>query len=98
MTVIVGGAPVDGSGSIAVLNVSQQVFAANPGRRYLLIQNQSDTAMFVNFGTAAVTTQPSIRIDAGAALEFGAHTGFVPTGTVNIICSAATKVFVAKQA
>ena len=38
------------------------VFAENPGRQYLFIQNVSDETMWVNFGTAAVADQVSRRV------------------------------------
>jgi hypothetical protein len=99
MAAIPGGALVDGSAAITTGGTSEEVFPANKSRQYLLIQNQSDTAMYVNFGVAAVVTQPSIRIDAGGALEFGAgNTGVVPTVAVNIICATTGKVYVAKEA
>jgi hypothetical protein len=97
-TAIPGGSLIDGSGDIATLNVSEEVFAENGSRQYLLIQNVSDTTMWVNFGTAAVADQPSIMLVSGAALEFGAgNTGVVPTATVNIICSASGKAYTAKE-
>lgn len=99
MGAIPGGNLVDGSGSIAAGGTAQDVFATNHGRQYLLIQNISDTTMWVNFGTDAVEDQPSIQIVAGAALEFSAAgTGVVPTARVSIRCSTIAKKFVAKQA
>ena len=99
MSATIGGNLVDGSGAIATGGTSQQVFARNVGRQYLLIQNISDETMWVNFGIAAVQDQPSIRIVSGAALEFSsAGTGVVPTATVNIISATTGKKYVAKEA
>ena len=97
MRAIPGGSLVDGSG--ALTGSSQQVFAANMSRQYLLIQNIDATnAVWVNFGTAAVADQPSIKLAAGASVEYSASgTGVVPTSAVNVIGTAASK-FVAKQA
>jgi hypothetical protein len=93
---IPGGALVDGSGTLT--GATQQVFAANGGRQYLLIQNIDATnAVWVNFGIAAVADQPSIKLAAGASMEYSAAgTGVVPTAAVNVIGTAASK-FTAKQ-
>lgn len=90
---------IDGSGSVAVGGTSQQVFTANTGRQYLLVQNISAETAWINFGIAAVQDQPSIKIAAGAAIEYSsAGTGVVPTGTVNIVTATGGSKFVAKQA
>lgn len=90
-----GAAFVDGSGTIAVGNTSQQVFAANADRSYLFLLNTSDTVMYVNFATAAVAGQPSITLAANG----GFYEPLVaPNQTVNIICATAGKTFVAKEA
>lgn len=96
MSIIAGGSLLDGSGSLT--GSSQQVFAAKPERLYLLIQNIDATnALWVNFGVAAVADQPSIKLAAGASLQFGGSDGaIVPTASVNVIGTAASK-FVAKQ-
>lgn len=93
------GSLIDGSGTVTLGGTSQQVFTANAGRQYLLIQNHSDTDLWVNFGTAAVADQPSIKVYAnGGTVEFGAgHTGVVPTATVNVIGATTGKSFTAKQ-
>jgi len=94
MSVYPAGNLLDGSGSLT--GSSQQVFAAKPERLYLLIQNIDATnALWVNFGVAAVADQPSIKLAAGASLQY-AVPGVVPTGAVNVIGTAASK-FVAKQ-
>jgi hypothetical protein len=85
----------DGSGAITAGGAAQQIFAANATRRYLFLSNPSDTVMYVNFGTAAVASQPSITLAAnGGFLE-----PLVPSGqTVSILCATTGKAFVAKQA
>ena len=96
---IPSGNLVDGSGSIATGGTAQQVFAGNTGRQYLLIQNVSSGDLWVNFGTAAVASQPSIKIVANGSVEFSAGgTGVVPTGTVSIIGATLGQAFTAKQA
>lgn len=92
-----GGALTDGSGTITTGGTSQQVFAANASRRYLLIQNVSDTDAWVNFGTAAVANQPSLLLRAnGGSIVF--EGSFVPTGTVNIRGATTGKAYTAKEA
>lgn len=86
------GPLADGSGTCT--GSTQAVFAANASRRYLLIQNISDTAIYVNFGADADTDSHSVKLAAGDTLVF--ETGFVPTSAVNIL-GTATKKFVAKQ-
>lgn len=99
MGAIGAGAFIDGSGSITTGGTSQQVFAANQGRQYLLIQNISAETMWVNFGTAAVQDKPSIKIAADAALEYSLEgTGVIPTATINIISATTGSKFVAKEA
>lgn len=85
----------DGSGTITNPAASQQVFAANASRKYLFILNLSDTDMWINFGTAAVASQPSIKLVANGGF-FAPRV--VSDESVNIICASAGKAFVAKQA
>lgn len=99
MGAIGSGALEDGSGTITTGGTAQTVFPANTGRQYLLIQNVSDEDQWVNFGIAAVASQPSIKIAAGNALEFSAAgTGVVPTALVSIIGATTGKAFTAKEA
>lgn len=85
----------DGSGSIVAGATSQQVFAANSARRYFFFLNLSDTDMWINFGSAAVADQPSIKIPANGGF-------FEPLVSsdeaVHVICATLGKKFVAKQA
>lgn len=99
MAAIPSGSLNDGSADITLGGTAEDVFARNDGRQYLLIQNHSDTDMWVNFGTDAVADQPSIKVYAnGGSLEFGAgHTGVVPTARVSIICATTGKPFTAKE-
>lgn len=92
----VGGvAYVDGSGTTAEGNVSQEIFAANAERSYLFLVNNSDTDMWIDFAVAAVTSQPSIKLFANG----GFYEPLVPPNTtVNIISASAGKAFTAKQA
>lgn len=98
---ISSGALNDYSGSITAGATAQQLIAANSARRYLIIQNISDTAMWVNFGTTAVGDQPSIKLPAdsgsgGGSLVF--EGSFVPSGLVSLMCATTGKKFVCKEA
>lgn len=86
---------VDRSGTITTGGTSQVACVANNNRAYLLFQNHSDTDMWLNFGTAAVADQPSIKIFANG----GVYEPLVaPTGTVNVICATTGKKFTCKEA
>lgn len=88
--------PQDASArTITAGGTSQTVFAANPNRRWLLIQNQSDEAMYLNFGAAAAAGTTSIKLDAGGAYECPAN--YCPTTTVTIVSATTGKAFFAKQ-
>ena len=80
--------------TITAANTSQQVFA-NQKRSYLLVQNNSDTDMWLGIG-AVPTIGTGIRLPANGG-GYVAEDGFIPSGQVNIICSAAGKSFYALQ-
>jgi hypothetical protein len=90
-----GGSITDRSGTIATLNVSQQVAAANESRAYFVFQNISDTTMYVNFDAAATVDSNSIKVNSNGSITF--DSGWVPRGAVNVICSSASKKWVAKE-
>lgn len=90
------GALTDNSGSIATQDVAQTVAAQNVSRKYLLFQNISDTAMWINFTTTAVADQPSIKVAAGSMLEW--KDSFCPSGLLSVICGTSGKKFTCKQA
>jgi hypothetical protein len=73
---------------------SHVVAAANASRHYLMIQNISDDTLWVNFGVAAVLTQPSIRLRAGAVYIM--ESSFINTASVNLI-GAAGLAYVVKE-
>lgn len=87
----------DRSGTITTANTSQQLAAVNASRTYLLIQNQSATDLYFNFGIPAVVGRPSIKLAAGSTFTMESA-GFVPTEAVNIIGATVGQVFVAKEA
>jgi hypothetical protein len=87
--------PADGGGTIATGGVSQTVFAANPNRRYLFIQNHSVETLQINFGAAASAGNTSYFIVAGGAYE--SPPNYVPTTSVTIIGATTGSAFTAKQ-
>lgn len=92
------GSLFDSSGTITTGGTAQQAAAARSNRQYVLIQNVSDTTMWVNFGVVAVANQPSIQLVAGASLELGGHTGVVPDEYISVIGATTGKAFVIKEA
>ena len=91
----VGQAFTDRSGTIATGGTSQQIAATNATRRYLVIQNHSDTDMWLGIGTAAVAGQPSIKLYANG----GTYEPLVaPTSALHLICAGAGKAYTCKEA
>ena len=60
----------DYSGSILSANVSQLLVAANSGRKYLLIQNLSENALWINWGAAATIGAPSVLLEQAQGITF----------------------------
>lgn len=90
-----GSGPItDGSGTITTANTSQQIFAANTARRYLLIQNPSSSPLYFNFDAAATIGIPSLMLSTGSSYEMS---GFVSSDAINIICANVNAPFVAKE-
>ncbi len=83
--------------TITTGGTAQTVFAAS-ARSYLLIQNVSDTAMWVNFiGTATAGAGSILLAPAGAGvLEY--YQGFIPQGAISVIGATTGKAFTAIQA
>lgn len=80
--------------TIAAANTAQQIFI-DQKRSYLLVQNNSDTDMWLGIGvTPSVGT--GIRLFANGG-GFVAENEFIPSGAVRIICSAAGKAFYALE-
>ena len=94
---VVKGNLTDASGTIAVNATSQQIFAANTNRRYLLIQNNANEDLWINFGGAANIGQPSIRLFAAGAGSIVCEGTFIPTQSVTIIGATAGSAYTAKE-
>lgn len=93
---ITASTPTDRSGSITLGGTAQQIMAANTSRRYLLIQNNSSANLWINFGIAAVQSQPSIQLQPGQAFVMENNTIF--TSLVSIIGATTGQTFTAKEA
>lgn len=89
------GSLTDGSGTITTGGTSQQIFASNTARKYLLFVNVSSEDLWINFGTAAVVTQPSIKVVPNGSFVMEGF--FVSTQTVNVIGATTGSAFTAKQ-
>src|ERR1044072_454479 len=73
------GALTDRSGTITTGGTSQQMMAANGTRSYLLISNNAPPnleALWINFGTAALISSPSICLPTGTTMEWSV--GLIP--------------------
>ena len=77
--------------------VSGTVLAANADRKWLLVQNVSDTDIYISLGTAAAVTAKGILLKALAGgvihgqIEQAKGLGNVWTGPITAISSAAAK-------
>lgn len=60
---------------------SNEAVSANTSRSYLLLQNDSDTAVYAKFGSDAVVGE-GIKISSGESVEFY---NFIPTDSINTI-------------
>ncbi len=85
----------DHSGTIAVNSEAQQVMPANLSRKYLLIQNVSAIALWINFNTDANIDQPSFKLVADGS--FVMEGSAIVTDSVSIIGATAGSEFTAKE-
>lgn len=90
------GTLTDGSGSLVTGGASEEIFASNASRRYLLVQNVSTASMWVNFGGAATAGAGSVLLPAnGGSLVFDGN--YIPTGQVQIIGATTGQGYTAKE-
>lgn len=87
----------DRSGTLTAANTSQQLAPANPGRRYLLIENLASEVMWINFGAAATQSEPSIQLAANGG-TFVMEGSVVSTEAVYVIATTAGHAWTAKEA
>jgi len=83
--------------SITTGGTHQQVFASNSSRKYLLIQNISDTDMYLGLGFNPSNTTPAglLLAKSGGGIVF--ESSYIPTSEVRIVCATTGKRFVALQ-
>jgi len=73
---------------------SSAMLAANLARKYALIQNDSDTVVYIALGADAVANK-GIRLNiSGGAYEMSPALGNLYTGAINAIASASKTVLV----
>lgn len=91
------GVLIDRSGiTSGTPNTSTQLMAANPSRKYLLIQNVSQINIWINFTTAANGGQPSFQLLPGGSIVQEAS--FVSTEAVNVLSGGTSTAYTAKEA
>jgi len=81
------------SSTITTGGTSQQVAASNSSRKYFVIQNISDTAMYLGIGYTPTTTTGLLLSANGGGIVF--ETSFIPTQAINVLCATTGKAFVA---
>jgi hypothetical protein len=87
----------DCSGTITAGGTAQQLAAANASRCYLLIQNVDPAEdLWIDFGTIAVASQPSIKLLPGGA--FSMEGSFVTGQSVSVIAATTSHPYTAKEA
>ena len=83
----------DLSGTITLGGTAQVLSPLRP-RKYLFIQNISDTDMWINFTVPAVASQPSIKLSPGDSATFDT---LVSSEVVSLYCATTGKAFTAKE-
>ena len=82
----------------ATVAASDTALAANTARLCAVFQNDSDTDIYLAFGTAAVASSTLPRIPAnGGYFEMSKKHGNLYTGAVNAIASATAKVLLVME-
>ncbi len=83
---------------VSVGTSTGELAAANANRTYLLLQNDSDTDIYIKFGAAAVVGE-GIRLNlGGGSLEISGGNGNLDTRVVNAICLSASKDMLVTEA
>lgn len=77
---------------VTVGNTTTSVLAANTGRGFLSLVNDSDTVIYLKFGEAAVMNE-GIRLNASGGSMVISQRDFLPEflGSINAIASAGSK-------
>jgi hypothetical protein len=85
------------SATSASANASQVVFPAKENRKFLLVQNLSDTAMYLGIGITPNPATPEGIYLAPNGGGFVAESSVVPNSEIKIACSGVSKRFHAIQ-
>lgn len=86
----------DRSGSITLGGTAQTIAAVNGRRTYLIVQNISDTTMWLNLGGTATAGSGSFLLAANGG-SYAAEGSAIPSGAVSILCATTGKEFTAKE-
>lgn len=86
---------IDRSGAIATGNTNQSIMPFNNSRSYLLIQNNSTGDLWIDFGVAAFSDSPSIKIAAGET--FVMEGGAIANNEVYILGATIGQKYTAKE-
>lgn len=77
---------------VTVGSSSTAVIAANPNRTYLLLENDSDTIIYLQFGGNPAVANTGIRLNAnGGNWESSAAAGNLFSGAVSAISASSNK-------
>ena len=84
--------------SITTGGTHQQVFASNASRKFLLVQNLSDTDMYLGIGFNPSNTTPDgiLLSKSGGGIVF--ESSYIPTQEIRIVCATTGKRFEALEA
>lgn len=92
----IGSGPVTGkSGTIATGGTAQTVSAANAERRFFMLQNISDTDMYVGVGYTPTVGSGLLIAKNGGTLTCDS---FVPIEEIKVICASSGKKYTAFEA
>lgn len=99
-----GGIPIapiqgtftDRSGTITLGGTAQTLAAANTSRHYLIVVNDDTSeTLWINFTTAAVTSQPSIPIQPRGSYVL--ENSVISTELVSVIAATTSHAWTAKE-
>ncbi len=88
------GTVTDHSGTATTTSAS--VMAANPNRKFLMIQNLSGAKLYINFGVTATQSSGSVLLAANGG-SFTMEGNFVSTDQIFAVASANNTLFTAKE-
>lgn len=74
---------------------STVVAAADPNRKYFIIQNvDASNTLYVNFGAAATAASGSFKLTPASSMVFECN--FITTQSINVVSSSASVAYTAK--